>query len=132
MILVDTSALLPFLAGRSTRASETVAKALSEGLELGLTPIVVQEILQGAREEPEWRKLKSYLQTQPMLVPRDPMATHVAAARIYYDCRRRGLTVRSTLDCVIAQIAIEHEVPLLHDDRDYDAIARVRALRTLP
>jgi predicted nucleic acid-binding protein len=50
------------------------------------------------------------------------------AARIYYDCRRRGLTVRSTLDCVVAQIAIEHGVPLLHDDRDYTAISRVRSL----
>jgi len=131
MILVDTSALLPFLAGRSTRASETVAKALFEGIEIALTPIVIQEILQGARDEPEWRRLKRYLQTQTILSPRDPMATHIAAARIYYDCRRRGLTVRSTLDCVVAQIAIEHGVPLLHDDRDYDAIARVRALKTL-
>jgi predicted nucleic acid-binding protein len=131
MILVDTSALLPFLAGRSTRASETVAKALSEGIEIALTPIVIQEILQGARDEPEWRRLRRYLQTQTILSPRDPMATHIAAARIYYDCRRRGLTVRSTLDCVVAQIAIEHGVPLLHDDRDYDAIARVRALKTL-
>ena len=132
MILVDTSALLAFLAGRSTRASEAVADALTEGLEIALTPIVVQEVLQGAREEREWRRLRSYLLTQAILSPRDPMATHVAAARIYYDCRRRGLTVRSTLDCVVAQIAIEHGVPLLHDDRDYDAIAHVRALKTLP
>jgi len=132
MILVDTSALLPFLAGRSTRASEAVADVLSEGLEIALTPIVVQEVLQGAREEQEWRKLRSYLMTQVILSPRDPIATHVAAARIYYDCRRRGLTVRSTLDCVVAQIAIEHDVPLLHDDRDYEAIAQVRALKTLP
>jgi len=132
MILVDTSALLPFLAGRSTRASEAVADVLSEGLEIALTPIVVQEVLQGAREEQEWRKLRSYLLTQVILSPRDPIATQVAAARIYYDCRRRGLTVRSTLDCVVAQIAIEHGVPLLHDDRDYDAIARVRALKTFP
>jgi len=132
MILVDTSALLPFLSGQSTRASEAVADVLSEGLEIALTPIVVQEILQGAREEREWRKLKSYLLTQVILSPRDPIATHVAAARIYYDCRRRGLTVRSTLDCVVAQVAIEHGVPLLHDDRDYEAIAQVRALKTLP
>lgn len=132
MILVDTSALLPFLAGGSTRASELLEEALSEGLEVALTPIVVQEVLQGARDEPEWKKLKSYLQTQPILVSPDPMTTHIAAARIYYDCRRQGLTVRSTLDCVVAQIAIEHGVPLLHDDRDYDAIARVRALKTLP
>jgi predicted nucleic acid-binding protein len=132
MILLDTSALLPFLAGRSTPASETVAQALSEGLEIGLTPIVVQEILQRARDEAEWRRLRRYLETQPMLLPRDPIRTHIAAARIYYDCRRRGLTVRSTLGCVVAQIAIEHGVPLLHDDRDYTAISRARSLKTLP
>lgn len=129
---MDTSALLPFLAGRSTRASEALADALTEGLEIALTPIVVQEVLQGAREEQEWRRLRSYLLTQAILSSRDPTATHIAAARIYYDCRRRGLTVRSTLDCVVAQIAIENGVPLLHDDRDYDAIARVRPLKTLP
>ena len=132
MILVDTSALLPFLAGRSTRATEAIATALSDGLEIGLAPVVVQEILQGARDESQWRRLQRYLLTQMILAPRDPLATHVAAARIYYDCRRRGLTVRSTLDCVVAQIALEHGVPLLHDDRDFDAIARVRALKTLP
>jgi predicted nucleic acid-binding protein len=132
MILVDTSVLLPFLGGRSTQASEVFADALSGGLEIALTPIVVQEVLQGAREELEWGKLRGYLLSQAILAPRDPVATHVAAARIYYDCRRRRLTVRSTLDCVIAQIAIEHGVPLFHDDRDYDAIARVRKLKTLP
>ena len=132
MILVDTSALLPFLSGRSTRASEALANVLSEGAEIALTPIVVQEVLQGAREDKEWKRVRSYLLTQDILLPRDSLATHVAAARIYYDCRRRGLTVRSTLDCVVAQIALEHGAHLLHDDRDYEAIARVRALKTLP
>jgi predicted nucleic acid-binding protein len=132
MILVDTSVLLPFLAGRSTPASEALADALAEDVEVALAPLIVQEVLQGAREEAEWRSLKSYLKTQTILAPHDALATHIAAARIYYDCRRRGLTIRSTLDCVIAQIALEHGVPLLHDDRDYDAIARVRALKTLP
>jgi predicted nucleic acid-binding protein len=132
VILADTSALLPFLAGRRSRAGEAMSAALAEGVEIALTPIVVQEVLQGAADEREWRRLRTYLLTQLLLVPRDPIATHVAAARIYYDCRRRGLTVRSTLDCVVAQIAIEHGVPLLHDDRDYEAIARVRKLKTLP
>jgi predicted nucleic acid-binding protein len=132
MILVDTSVLLPFLAGRSTPASEALADALAEDVEVALAPLIVQEVLQGAREEGEWRTLKRYLKTQTILTAHDPLATHIAAARICYDCRRRGLTIRSTLDCVIAQIALEHGVPLLHDDRDYDAIARVRALKTLP
>lgn len=60
------------------------------------------------------------------------MKSHVEAARIYFECRRKGLTVRSTTDCLIAQIALEHGFSLLHEDRDFDAIQRVRRLRTLP
>jgi len=51
------------------------------------------------------------------------------AARLYFVCRRKGVTVRSTIDCLIAAIAIEHKALLLHDDRDFDAIARYTKLR---
>ncbi|RLA59144.1 MAG: hypothetical protein DRR04_09255, partial [Gammaproteobacteria bacterium] len=44
---------------------------------------------------------------------------HGKAARIYYDCRRTGITVRSSVDCLIAQCALENELVLLHQDRDY-------------
>lgn len=47
------------------------------------------------------------------------------AANIYFTCRRKGITVRSTVDCVIAQIAIEHELILLHNDKDFENIAKV-------
>jgi predicted nucleic acid-binding protein len=97
-----------------------------------VTPVVIQEVLQGARDEREWRLLDEHLATQPLVHPHDPLASHRDAARIYFECRRRGLTVRSTIDCYIAALALEHGLPLLHDDRDYEAIARVRPLQTLP
>jgi len=132
VILVDTSALIPYLAGRETAASALLERLVSEEVEIALTPEIVQEVLQGARDEREWRTLKRYLVGQRVLATADPLRSHVEAARIYYDCRRRGLTVRSTLDCIVAQTALEKDVPLLHDDRDYDAIQRVRPLKTLP
>ena len=132
MILVDTSALIPYLTGRETAASALLERLVSEEVEIALTPEIVQEVLQGARDEREWRTLKRYLVGQRVLATADPLRSHVEAARIYYDCRRRGLTVRSTLDCIVAQTALEKDVPLLHDDRDYDAIQRVRPLKTLP
>lgn len=132
MILVDSSVLVPFLRGHETTATGLLAGALEQGVDVFLTPIVFQEVLQGARDEREWRVLDAYLSTQPLVHPADPLATHRHAARIHFDCRRRGLTVRSTIDCFVAQLALEHELALLHDDRDYDAIARVRPLRTLP
>jgi predicted nucleic acid-binding protein len=132
VILADTSALIPYLTGRETAASALLERLVSEEVEIALTPEIVQEVLQGARDEREWRTLKRYLVGQRVLATADPLRSHVEAARIYYDCRRRGLTVRSTLDCIVAQTALEKDVPLLHDDRDYDAIQRVRPLKTLP
>lgn len=132
MILVDTSALVGLLSGRHSEASLLLRQLLLQDAPIVLTSIVVQEVLQGARDEGEWRRLRRYLDGQPRVEAQDPYGSGVEAARIYFDCRRRALTVRSSVDCLVAQIALEHDLALLHDDRDFDAIARVRPLRTLP
>lgn len=132
MILVDTSVLIPFLRGSDTEATRYLARALEEKIETFLAPIVVQEVLQGARDEKEWRALDAYLSTQTLVHPEDVLTLHRRAARIYFDCRRRGLTVRRTIDCLIAQLALDHDLALLHDDRDYDTIGQVRPLKILP
>lgn len=85
------------------------------------------ELLQGCRDEKEWKLLKSYLDTQEYL-ELSP-GSWEDAARIYFDLRRQGLTVRSPIDCCIAQVAMDHEAMLLHRDRDFVRIAEIRALR---
>jgi predicted nucleic acid-binding protein len=132
VILLDTSVLVPFLRGRTTRTTRFLTRVLEEGFDVFLTPIVVQEVLQGARDNHEWRTLDMYLSSQALILPQDAAVAHRQAARIYFDCRRQGLTVRSTIDCLIAQLALDHDLAILHEDRDYDAIRRVRPLRTLP
>jgi hypothetical protein len=132
MILVDTSALLPYLKGKETAASVFLQRTLDEDVEIALTPWIAQEVIQGARDETEWRTLRRYLSSQRMIHLADQLRSHLEAARIYYECRRRGLTVRSSVDCIVAQTALEHRVPLLHGDRDYEAIRQVRPLKTLP
>ncbi|MGI0501264.1 PIN domain-containing protein [Arthrospira sp. PCC 8006] len=57
--------------------------------------------------------------------------TWVAAARIYYDLQRQGLTVRSSIDCCIAQLAIAHQLILIHNDRDFETIATATSLNSL-
>ena len=132
MILVDTSVLVDYLRGRQTPAVGHLDRLVSAADPFYVTPLIVQEVLQGAADEPEWRKLRSYLATLLRVDVRDPLASHLDAARIYFDCRRRGLTVRSASDCLIAQVALEKKLPLLHSDRDFEAIAKVRPLRMLP
>jgi predicted nucleic acid-binding protein len=75
--------------------------------------------------------LDDYLSSQWLLAPDDPWLAHHAAARIYFDCRRRGLTVRSATDCLIAQLVIDNAGILLHEDADFERIREVRPLRTL-
>ncbi len=132
MILVDTSALVDLLTGRATAAARHLERLVEEAAVFYLTPAVIQEALQGVRDEAEWKTLDRYLTSQMWVDVLDPLRSHVEAARIYYDCRRRGLSVRSTGDCVIAQIALERDFALLHNDRDFEAIRKVRSLRTLP
>ena len=132
MILVDTSVLIDFLSGADTVGSRHLELLEKTSAPFYLAPVIIQEVLQGARDLPEWRKLQRYLTTQLCVEPRDGVQSWVEAARIYFDCRRRGLTIRSTTDCLIAQIALEHDFALLHADRDFAAIQQVRRLRTLP
>ena len=131
MILVDSSVLIDFFRGRDTPAVRRLAEIEGSGEAAGwaLPLVCLQEILQGAKDEKEWRSLRRILETQEIVVPLDPRAVHVEAARIFYDCRRRGLTVRSSTDCLIAALALEQGHTLLHDDADFDAIAKVRPLR---
>jgi predicted nucleic acid-binding protein len=55
--------------------------------------------------------------------------THVAAAEIYRTLRRRGITIRKTIDCMIAAVALENDIPLLHRDRDFDPIKKYCGLK---
>lgn len=69
----------------------------------------------------------SYLDSQDYLEANTE--TWREAARIYFDLRRQGRTVRSPIDCCIAQLALEHDVLLIHRDRDFETIAEIHALR---
>ncbi|MGB0679966.1 MAG: type II toxin-antitoxin system VapC family toxin, partial [Polyangiales bacterium] len=81
---------------------------------------------QGARDELEWAKLDAVLSTQSYLEL--PAGRYRHAARLYFEMRRQGCTVRSPIDCCIAQVALSHRVLLLHRDKDFTAIAQHCAL----
>jgi predicted nucleic acid-binding protein len=125
MILVDTSVWINLFRYRPTAPTKRLRVLLDDGGRFSVTPVIVQEILQGAADEREFSLLRDYFSTQRMLMPDDTLQTHCDAARLYFDCRRRGFTPRSTIDCFIAQIALEHRALLLHDDRDFERIAKV-------
>ena len=129
MILVDTSVLIDFFKGVKNEASQKLRTLLQRGIPFGITSFIFQEVLQGAASEKEYSVLDGYLRTQRFYYLKDPVGSFARAARIYVNCRKKGITVRSTIDCLIVQTALEHDLFLLHNDTDFTAIARVVPLK---
>jgi predicted nucleic acid-binding protein len=127
MVLIDTSVWIAALRNRN-REAERLRQWLDNRVP-ALARFSQLELLQGAKDEREWGLLANTLAHQHYLEP--SVACWSTAARIWFDLRRGGLTVRSPIDCCIAQLALDHGLPLLHLDRDFETIATIRPLDQL-
>lgn len=125
MYLVDTSVWIDFLRGSKAAHVNALAELLAGEEIVGVAPIILQEVLQGADSDARFEKWRSYFADLACYLPEDAVATHVGAARLYQQCRRAGKTPRSSNDCLIARIALEHELVLVHNDRDFNLIRSV-------
>ncbi len=112
MILVDTSVLIDFFKGVSNPSTDSLRRIIEQQIPFGITSVIYQEILQGAKDRKEYNLLNEYLECQKFFHPLDLIGSYAQAAIIYFSCRKKGITIRSTIDCLIAQVAIEHG-PLL-------------------
>lgn len=127
MILVDTSIWIELLAGKPRRPlrEEDLLRFVTCGP-------VVQEVLQGLKPGPQSDAFRRAFLAIPIVSDPIPLALFVSAAEIYQQGRRRGITIRSSVDCLIAAIAIDNRVPVWHRDRDFNAIARYTGLEVAP
>ncbi|MBW1772113.1 MAG: PIN domain nuclease [Deltaproteobacteria bacterium] len=125
MILVDTSVWIEILRDKTGN----IVNAFHE--RIGTDNYVMSrfnqlELLQGAKNQREWEILDDYLWSQYYLEASE--STWREAARIYFELRKKGVTINSPVDCCIAQIAMEHGAFLLHRDKDFERISRIRPL----
>ena len=130
MILVDTSVWIDFLTGVNSRHRRTLHQLIEDDEELSLTGIVLTEILQGIREEKDFKTVKETLLEFPIYQPKG-IETYLKAAGIYRHCRKKGKTVRKTVDCIIAAICLENHLTLLHKDSDFTHIQACTPLKCL-
>lgn len=121
MILVDTSVFINFLRGREP---DPLTSIIENGIPFGICGYVYLELLQGAKTMNEMNILKDYLSSIPMYGLSSSLQSLESAALINFRCRKAGITIRSTVDCLIAQTAIENNLELLHDDSDFDNMAK--------
>ncbi len=129
MILVDTSVLILYL-NEVEQSCTTQFQEIQDGrIPFGINDYIYQEMLQGCRSEKDFRLLKKYLDSQTFFQLKKGRESFAEAAMMYMQLRKKGITVRSTIDCIIAQMAIENDLYLLHHDTDFTRIAQVFPLK---
>lgn len=129
MILVDSSVWIDYFNGKTTAAVERLDQLLgSEQLAIG--DLILTEVLQGFASERDVRAAEQML-TSLLVVELGGREIAIQAAKNFRVLRRAGVTVRKTIDTVIATRCIESGYELLHDDRDFDPFVKHLGLRVV-
>ncbi len=113
--------------GAPTSHVERLDLALEEEDDLAILPIIITEVLQGFRSESGFRRARRVLLALPVIEP--TIDCHVRAANLFRSLRRKGVTVRGAVDCIIAQTCLDVDAELLSPDADFRRIARHTSLR---
>lgn len=129
MILVDSSVWIDYFHGTSTRATEALDGLLGQE-PLAIGDLILTEVLQGFDSEREFRDARKML-TALTVVELGGLEIAVQAAKNYRTLRRLGITVRKTIDAIIATRCIESGYDLLHSDRDFDPFAKHLGLKVV-
>jgi len=129
MVLVDTTVWIDFFGDNLTPQVVRLQDLIESDEDLCLCGVILAETLQGIRSEAEYRRTRDHLDSLILF----PMhrATFVRAAELYRALRKKGVTVRKPVDCMIASVAIEYNLSLLHNDRDFNHIAEHSELKIL-
>jgi predicted nucleic acid-binding protein len=122
MVLIDTTVWIDFFAGRNEPHVAALQELIEDEEDVCLCGVILAEVLQGIRSDADFSRTKEYLDDVIFLPMRQP--TFLRAAEIYRTLRRKGVTIRHPVDCMIASVALEYDARLLHNDRDFDHIAR--------
>jgi predicted nucleic acid-binding protein len=130
VILVDTSVWVDFFNGVDSTEAFYLQACIADAGPLIIPGVVLTEILQGLRNDSDVERVTRVLSAFD-LAPELEGVDYRAAAAIYRTCRGKGFTIRSTIDCLLAQLCLRHSYDLLAKDRDFDAIARVFPLRRI-
>ncbi len=137
MVIVDTTVWIDYLGGIPNAQTEWLDREMPLQ-RMGLTDMILCEVLQGIREASEFRRTRDQLLTFEVFPTGGP-ENAIATATNFRTLRQRGYTVRKTIDCCIATFCISSSHQLLHRDRDFDPFENLLGLqvvhaasRTLP
>jgi predicted nucleic acid-binding protein len=128
VILIDTSVWIEYFRATGSAAAVEVRRLLSEEADqVAMCEPIAVEILSGVTDDDIHLKLERLVNGLPSLSI-DSSVDFRTAAAIYRAARRAGRTIRSINDCLIAAVAIRHNVRIIHQDNDFDVIAAMTSL----
>jgi predicted nucleic acid-binding protein len=125
MYLVDTSVWIQVF--RAKRALQIESVVPFEQIVTCLP--IVQEVLQGFRDESAFRTAKDAMLNFPIVESPLRSIVYLQAVDLYRQARKNGLTIRSSVDCLLAACAIRNDLNIVHEDRDFPALAKVSQLK---
>jgi predicted nucleic acid-binding protein len=128
VIVVDTSVWVDVLGGRRTQAALRCVELIEGGEPVALTDVIFTEVLQGLRDQHEAELVERHLRAFPIL-RLEGLDDFALAAELYRTARAAGVTIRKTLDCLIAAPCVRTGAPVLHADADFDRLASCTPLR---
>lgn len=128
MIVVDTSVWIDVLNDRDSAPARRCVELLEDGAPVAITEVIFTEVLQGIRSDREISAVERHLREFPVL-RLEGLDDFALAATLYRSARRAGITVRNTLDCLIAAPCVRTGSPILHADADFDRLASCTALQ---
>ncbi|SFC69092.1 hypothetical protein SAMN05421747_11959 [Parapedobacter composti] len=127
-LLFDTSVWIDFLNKKSTPGADLLERYILSDDQIYLTPTILQEILQGIRDDAKYEQTKDTLAYFNVLdLP--PVQAAIGAADLYRTLRKKGTTIRKSNDCLIAYYALEFSITLVHNDSDFDQIEQYTDLK---
>ena len=127
MMVIDSNTWVDFFNGIGSTHVQRLDDALQAEEDIAVIPIIITEVLQGFRTDAGFKQAQRVLVSLPVILP--TVDGHVRAARLFRSLRRRGVTVRGAVDCIIAQTCLNIEAELLSPDADFEQIARHTPLR---
>lgn len=127
MILVDSSVWIDYFNGRKTAKTDWLHSAL-EAIPILMGDLILTEILQGFQRDRDFQLARNFLSNLPFM-PMGGLELAVESAMNYRRLRKRGVTVRKTVDVIIGTFCIHNGLPFLHDDRDFDPMAKYLKLK---
>lgn len=128
MILVDSSVWVNYFNGQRSRETDHLDTLLGQE-PIAIGDLILAEVLQGFRSDRDYRTARALLTTLPIYELLDTKRA-LCVADNYRALRKRGITMRSTADAIIATFCIEQAVPLLYSDRDFEPFAVHLGLRS--